>query len=81
MTKKLRNWGVLKKIQHWYRSNMKQSYTAMRTYYNISENNFRTKIEIVLPSEGAAQKCSLDKVFWKYAANLQEKTQAEVLCQ
>ena len=28
--------------------------------------------------EAAAQRCSLEKVFWKYAANLQENTDAEV---
>ena len=29
-------------------------------------------------SEAATQRCSLEKVFWKYAANLQENTHAEV---
>ena len=29
-------------------------------------------------SEVALQRCSYEKVFWKYAANLQEKTHAEV---
>ena len=29
-------------------------------------------------SEAAVQRCSLEKVFWKYAANLQENTHAEV---
>ena len=29
-------------------------------------------------AEAAAQRCSLEKVFWKYAANLQENTHAEV---
>ena len=28
--------------------------------------------------EAATQKCSLEKKFWKYAANLQENTYAEV---
>ena len=28
-------------------------------------------------SEAATQRCSLEKVFWKYAANLQENTHAE----
>ena len=28
--------------------------------------------------EAAPQRCSWEKVFWKYAANLQEKTHAEV---
>ena len=28
--------------------------------------------------EAAIQSCSLKKVFWKYAANLQENTHAEV---
>ena len=29
-------------------------------------------------SEAATQTCSLEKLLWKYAANLQENTQAEV---
>ena len=29
-------------------------------------------------TEGATQRCSWEKVFWKYAANLQENTHAEV---
>ena len=28
--------------------------------------------------EAALQRCSLEKMFWKYAANLQEKTHVEV---
>ena len=37
-------------------------------------------IDIVLPTEpeAATQRCSWEKVFWKYAANLQENTHAEV---
>ena len=31
-----------------------------------------------LSSEAGVQGCSLEKVFWKYAANLQENTHAEV---
>ena len=29
-------------------------------------------------SEAALQRCSWEEVFWKYAANLQENTHAEV---
>ena len=29
-------------------------------------------------SEAAIQRCSWEKVFWKYAANLKENTRAEV---
>ena len=29
-------------------------------------------------SEAATQRCSLEKLFWKYAADLQENTHAEV---
>ena len=29
-------------------------------------------------SEVATQRCSLEKVFWKYAPNLQQNTHAEV---
>ena len=29
-------------------------------------------------SEAAVQRCSSEKVFWKYAANLQENTHAKV---
>ena len=29
-------------------------------------------------TEAVTQKCSLEKVFWKYPANLQESTYAEV---
>ena len=29
-------------------------------------------------SEAAVQRCSLEKVFWKYAANLQKNTHAEM---
>ena len=32
-----------------------------------------------LSSEAALQSCSKEKVFWKYAENLQENTRAEVL--
>ena len=28
--------------------------------------------------EAATQRCSAEKMFWKYAANLQENTHAEV---
>ena len=31
-----------------------------------------------LLSEAATQRCSFEKVFWKYASNLQENTHAEV---
>ena len=34
-------------------------------------------ISEILVSEAALQTCSLEKVFWKYAANLQENTHAE----
>ena len=30
-------------------------------------------------SEAVAQRCSQEKVFWKYAANLHENTHAQVL--
>ena len=33
---------------------------------------------MLLSEEAAVQKCSLKKVLWKYAANLQENTDAEV---
>ena len=29
-------------------------------------------------SEAAIQRCSVEKIFWKYAANLQQKTHAKV---
>ena len=29
-------------------------------------------------AEAATQRCSLEKVYWKYAANLQENTHAEM---
>ena len=32
-------------------------------------------------TEGATQRCSKENVFWKYAANIQENTHAEVWCQ
>ena len=35
------------------------------------EKNFRI-------SDAATHRCSLEKVFWKYVANLQENTHAEV---
>ena len=31
-------------------------------------------------SEAALQRCSLEKVFWKYAANLQENARAHAVC-
>ena len=31
-----------------------------------------------MQTEAATQRCSEEKVFWKYAANLQENTQADV---
>ena len=37
-----------------------------------------TKFRSYFYSEAATQKCSLEKVFWKYAANLQQSTHAEV---
>ena len=36
------------------------------------------KTEMKLKTETAIQRCSWEKVFWKYAANLQENTHAEV---
>ena len=30
-----------------------------------------------MQTEAATQRCSEEKVFWKYAANLQENTQAD----
>ena len=32
----------------------------------------------ILSPEAATQRCSKEKVFWKFAANLQENTHAEV---
>ena len=32
----------------------------------------------VLNTEVAVQRCSYEKVFWKYAANLEENTHAKV---
>ena len=36
------------------------------------------KLTISINSEAAIQSCSEEKMFWKYAANLQENTHAEV---
>ena len=36
---------------------------------------------LLLSSEAAIKRCSYEKVFWKYAANLQENTHAEVWLQ
>ena len=38
------------------------------------------EVEIILLqiTEAAVNRCSLEKVFWKYAANLQQNTHAEV---
>ena len=33
---------------------------------------------LAIISEAATQRCSSEKVFWKYAANLQDNTHAEV---
>ena len=33
---------------------------------------------ILVVSEAALQRCSWEKVFWKYVANLQENTHVEV---
>ena len=41
----------------------------------------RLRISFYKNSEAALQKCSQEKVFWKYAANLQENTHAEVTLQ
>ena len=38
----------------------------------------KKKVEKVISSEAATQRCSMKKVFWKYAANLQENNHAEV---
>ena len=37
-----------------------------------------SNISNIVRSEAAIQRCSLEKVFWKYSANLQENTHAEV---
>ena len=37
-----------------------------------------TQFIMVILSEAAVQKCSSEKVFWKYAANLQESTYVKV---
>ena len=38
----------------------------------------KVKEVVLYLSEAARQRCSLEKVLWKYAANLQENTHAEV---
>ena len=42
----------------------------------LTRINSRFKVHI---SEAAIQRCSQENVFWKYAANLNENTLAEVL--
>ena len=49
--------------------------SSKRTFFYIIET-FRGYL-----SEAAAQRCSLEKVFWKYAANLQENIHAKVWSQ
>ena len=47
----------------------------------FSSSNFPNLINMThkeLNSEAATQTCSLEKAFWKYAANLQENIHAEV---
>ena len=44
--------------------------------YDFS-NSFDIAGEILSDSEAATQRCSQEKVFWKYAANLQENTHDE----
>ena len=47
----------------------------------LRPNIFETlsyQIKVIAKSEAATQRCSQEKVFWKYAANLQENTHAEV---
>ena len=36
------------------------------------------RIWTIMNTEAAAQRCSMKKVFWKYAANIQENSHAEV---
>ena len=43
-----------------------------------AKNNLPTQIRI---SEATIQRCSFEKVLWKYATNLQENTHAEVQLQ
>ena len=35
---------------------------------------------LIQRTEGAVQRCSYEKVFWKYAANLQENTHTMFSC-
>ena len=51
----------------------------------LSELNYACERDpfnsLLVFSEAAIQRCSKEKVFWKYASNLQEKTHGEVLFQ
>ena len=49
-------------------------YLSLANLSTIREEGLKLRWE--LGSEAAVQRCSYEKVFWKYAANLQENTHA-----
>ena len=54
--------------------------TLLRLSFLWADNYFRKNLHFrcLAESEAATQRCSKEKVFWKYAANLQGNTRAEV---
>ena len=48
---------------------------TLEAYFEIVINKIQ---DLISHTEAAVQKCSWEKVFWKYAANLQENTHAKL---
>ena len=52
--------------------------TFVAAYYAAHHKDDRKSVTAIADTEVAAQSCSQWKVFWKYAANLQENTYVKV---
>ena len=47
-------------------------------FYDVSKRIIREIISFYIFAEAGVRRCSYEKAFWKFAANLQENTHAEV---
>ena len=57
---------------------LNDSFTIDQISFLYYGNNVKKLFLCYEISEAATQRCSQEKLFWKYAANLQENTRAEV---
>ena len=57
---------------------VKENPDRKKKQFNNKKNQQKLKHFLLAKTEAAHQRCSYKKVFWKYAADLQENTNAEV---